>query len=102
AGLSDLSIGADLDKPAASAAIVVGAHEVYMPLAGMIDLDVERQRLQKEIDAKRGFLGGVERKLSNEQFVSRAPEAVVDKERQKAEDAKAEIAALEANLADLG
>ena len=68
----------------------------------MIDLDVERQRLQKEIDAKRGFLGGVEKKLRNEAFVTRAPEAVVQKERQKAEDAKAEIAALEANLADLG
>lgn len=102
AGLSDLTIGADLEKPSASAAVVVGAHVVYVPLEGMIDLDVERQRLQKEIDGKRGFLGGVEKKLQNEAFVSRAPEAVVAKERQKAEDAKAEIAALEANLADLG
>jgi valyl-tRNA synthetase len=102
AGLSELTIGADLEKPAASAAVVVGAHVVYVPLEGMIDLDVERERLQKEIDSKRGFLAGVEKKLQNEQFVSRAPDAVVAKERQKAEDAKAEIAALEANLADLG
>ncbi len=102
AGLSDLTIGADLEKPSASAAVVVGAHVVYVPLEGMIDLDVERQRLQKEIDGKRGFLAGVEKKLQNEAFVSRAPEAVVAKERQKAEDAKAEITALEANLADLG
>ena len=102
AGLNELAIGADLDKPAASAVVVVGAHEVYVPLAGMIDLDVERARLQKEIAAKQGFLGGVERKLGNEAFTSRAPEAVVAKERQKADDARAEIAALEANLADLG
>ncbi|WP_420454638.1 valine--tRNA ligase [Rubrivirga sp.] len=102
AGLSDLTLGADLPKPAASAAVVVGAHVVYVPLEGMIDLDVERQRLTKEIEAKRGFLGGVEKKLQNQAFVSRAPDAVVAKERQKADDAKAEIAALEANLADLG
>ena len=102
AGLGTLQIGVDLDKPKASAAVVVDRHEVFVPLAGMIDLDVERDRLRKEIDAKRGFLGGVEKKLRNEQFTSRAPEAVVDKERQKADDARAEIAALEANLADLG
>ncbi len=102
AGLGDLTLGTDLDKPAASAAVVVGAHVVYVPLEGMIDLDVERQRLQKEIGAKRGFLGGVEKKLQNQAFTSRAPEAVVDKERQKADDARAEIAALQANLADLG
>ena len=102
AGLGALTIGADLDKPKAAAAVVVDRHEVFVPLAGMIDLDQERDRLRKEIDAKRGFLGGVEKKLRNEQFTSRAPEAVVDKERQKADDARAEIAALEANLADLG
>ena len=102
AGLGDLQIGADTVKPQASVAVVVDRHEVYVPLAGMIDLDVERDRLRKEIEAKRGFLGGVEKKLRNEQFTSRAPEAVVEKERQKAEDARAEIAALEANLADLG
>ena len=101
-GVGGLQIGADQEKPPASVAVVVDRHEVFVPLAGMIDLDVERDRLRKEIDAKRGFLGGVEKKLRNEQFTSRAPEAVVAKERQKADDARAEIAALEANLADLG
>ncbi len=101
AGLSDLAVGADLPAPAASAAVVVEGHTVYVPLAGMIDLDVERARLQKEIDGKTGFLSGVERKLQNESFTSRAPQAVVDKERQKAADAQAEIAALQASLAEL-
>ena len=101
AGVDGLTIGTDADKPPASAAVVVDRHAVYVPLAGMIDLDVERERLQKEIDAKRQFLGSVERKLSNDAFVSRAPEAVVAKEHQKAADAKAEIAALQTNLADL-
>ena len=102
AGLSDLDVGADLPPPPASAAVVVDGHTVYVPLEGMIDLDVERARLTKEIDARTGFLGGVERKLQNQAFVSRAPEAVVAKERQKAADARAEIDALRASLAELG
>jgi valyl-tRNA synthetase len=102
AGLDGLEIGADLAKPAASAAVVVEGHEVYVPLAGMIDLGAERARLQKEIEAKRGFLGAVEQKLLNRQFVDRAPADVVAKEQQKAADAKDEIARLQANLSDLG
>ncbi|HIL56657.1 MAG TPA: hypothetical protein EYG39_01950, partial [Rhodothermales bacterium] len=47
-------------------------------------------------------LASVEKKLANDDFVSRAPEAVVEKERQKRADALAEIEALQANLADLG
>ncbi|MEM6337138.1 MAG: hypothetical protein AAF752_11255, partial [Bacteroidota bacterium] len=59
---------------------------------------VERERLRKEITQKEGFLASVQRKLSNEQFVSRAPAAVVDRERKKAEDARAELAKLNENL----
>jgi valyl-tRNA synthetase len=102
ANVADLTVGVGLEKPTASAAVVAGAHEVFVPLAGMIDLGEERARLQKEIDQKQSFLGGVERKLRNEQFVSRAPEDVVQRERQKAADAKAEIDKLRANLEDLG
>ncbi|MEL7169297.1 MAG: valine--tRNA ligase, partial [Bacteroidota bacterium] len=102
AGVDDLTLGTNLAKPKASAAVVVDRHEVFVPLAGMIDLDQERSRLTKEIEQKQGFLKGVEKKLANENFVSRAPEAVVEKERQKAADARAEIAKLEANRDDLG
>ena len=102
AGLSALDIGVDVEKPAASAAVVVGRHAVFVPLAGTIDLAAERARLGREIDAKRGFLRQVEGKLANETFVSRAPDAVVAVERQKAADARAQIEALTATLADLG
>ena len=101
-GLSALSVGVERETPAASAAVVVGRHTVYVPLAGTIDLDAERARLGREIDAKRAFLASVEKKLANEAFTSRAPEAVVAVERQKVADAHAAIAALEAGLADLG
>jgi valyl-tRNA synthetase len=102
AGLDRLEIGDGLSKPPASAAVVVEGHEVFVPLAGMIDLAAERARLEKEIAQKRGFLRGVEAKLASSGFAERAPAEVVARERQKAADATDEIARLEANLADLG
>jgi len=101
AGVDELAVGVGLGKPSASAAVVVEGHEIFVPLAGMIDLSVERERLEKEIAQKQGFLAGVEKKLSNESFVGRAPEAVVEKERQKAADARDELEKLQANLVDL-
>jgi valyl-tRNA synthetase len=101
AGLATLEIGDRLSKPTASAAVVVEGHEVFVPLAGMIDLGAERARLEKEIAQKRGFLRGVEAKLASAGFAERAPAEVVARERQKAADATDEIARLEANLADL-
>ncbi|MEM1269284.1 MAG: class I tRNA ligase family protein, partial [Bacteroidota bacterium] len=95
---ASVTVGTGLGKPAASAVEVVDRHEVFVPLAGMVDLEVERERLRKEITQKEGFLASVQRKLSNEQFVSRAPAAVVDRERKKAEDARAELAKLNENL----
>lgn len=101
ARISDLSTSAPAAKPAASASAVVGTATVYVPLEGMIDLAKERERIEKEIAQKEGFLSGVRKKLANERFTSRAPEAVVAKERQKLTDASAELDLLRANLADL-
>jgi valyl-tRNA synthetase len=67
----------------------------------MIDLDKERERLKSTIAEKEGFLKSVEGKLQNEQFVTKAPDDVVERERQKKRDATAELERLRANLADL-
>lgn len=101
ARVDNLTVGTGQDKPKASASVVVGRNEVFIPLAGMIDLEIERDRLRKEIDQKTSFLASIDRKLQNEKFVSRAPEAIVEKERQKKRDVIAELERLEANLADL-
>ena len=102
ARVTDLTIGRDLEKPSASASVVVGRSEVFVPLAGMIDLDVERGRLRKEIEQKEQFLGNVQKKLHNRQFVTKAPEEVVGRERQKERDAQEELERLKANLHELG
>jgi valyl-tRNA synthetase len=102
ARVTDLTVGSAIEKPKASASYVVGRTEVYVPLAGMIDLAVERERLRKEIDQKQDFLGGVQRKLRNEQFTSKAPGEVVERERKKERDALEELERLKANLDELG
>jgi valyl-tRNA synthetase len=101
ARVSNLSVGSNIERPPASASVVVGRHEVYVPLAGMIDLDVERERLMKSIDQTSSFLGSVQKKLRNQQFVTKAPAEVVDRERQKERDAVDELSRLRANLAKL-
>ena len=64
-----------------------------------MDLDAERDKLQKELDYTKGFLQSVSKKLSNERFVNNAPEQVVASERKKQEDAEVKIKLLEEKLA---
>ncbi|NNE34810.1 MAG: valine--tRNA ligase, partial [Rhodothermales bacterium] len=101
ANVEPLKVGLDLDKTEASATAVVGEIEVYVPLADMIDLSVEKERLQKEIDQKEGFLRSIIAKLSNEQFVTKAPEHVVEAERSKEISVGDELKRLRANLLDI-
>ncbi|HSG02620.1 MAG TPA: valine--tRNA ligase [Marinobacterium sp.] len=79
-------LNADDAKPMAATQLV-GSMEVLVPMAGLIDKETELARLQKEIERLQGEIDRVEKKLSNEKFVANAPEAVVVKERNKAEDA---------------
>ena len=72
-----------------------------MPMAELVDIEKERARIEKELDKARAQLEAQNKKLANESFVSRAPEAVVNAERERAEKAKALIANLEESLAKL-
>ena len=67
----------------------------YLPLSELVDLAAERERIAKELEKARNGLRIVEQKLSNEKFVSRAPEAVVNVEREKAAKFRELIAKLE-------
>ena len=81
--------------------VVTGSAKMFMPMAELVDLEAERARLEKELDKARAQLEAQNKKLANESFVSRAPEAVVNAERERAEKAKALIANLEESLAKL-
>ena len=93
---------AEADAEPANALGLVGDLRIMVPLAGLIDLDAERARLQKAIDRKRTELTRLQAKLANEKFVANAPPQVVEKERTKATDAEARLQALEAQSASLG
>lgn len=78
--------------------VVTDEAKLYMPLAELVDIEKERARITKELEKARAALESVQKKLANEAFVQKAPEAVVNAEREKAEKAKALIENLEESL----
>jgi valyl-tRNA synthetase len=90
------------ERPAQAAALVFGDVEVLLPLAGLIDLDAERARLARELQAAEDEIRRREGKLGNESFVGRAPEAVVQRERDGLAAAQSTAARLRTQLAALG
>ena len=73
--------------------------KLYIPMGQLVDVAKEIARISKELEASKKFLASLEGKLSNEKFVSRAPEAVVNAEREKAAKHRDLIAQLEQSLA---
>jgi valyl-tRNA synthetase len=94
-------IAAGADEPAAAAA-VVGAMRVLIPLAGLIDVDAEKNRLAKEIGRIEGEIKKCEGKLGNANFVANAPAEVVAQERQRIADWGTQLNALREQLRKLG
>ena len=84
--VSLLEVGEEITKPKACASAVIKGCEIFIPLEGLIDLEVEKERLSKEIKRLEGMLVGVNKKLSNEKFVNNAPGEVVEKEKVKKTD----------------
>ena len=103
AGTGEVTVSAEPPADAESmVSVVTRDARCFLPLSELVDLDKERERLEKELAKNRGFLEGQRKKLSNEKFVSRAPENVVAAERERAEKLEALIANLEESLRRLG
>lgn len=99
--VNDIVEGHDIEKPRGAASAVVCGFDIYLPLEGLIDVELEKNRLQKEISRLEGSLTGIAKKLSNESFVNNAPKDIVDKERQKKSDWEEKISKLKIMLQDL-
>jgi valyl-tRNA synthetase len=82
----EVTTGPDLQKPKASASSVIKGTEIYVPLGDLIDLSLEKSRIQKEISRIENSLQNIEKKLSNEKFINNAALEVVEKERAKKRD----------------
>ncbi|MDY3547566.1 valine--tRNA ligase [Riemerella anatipestifer] len=100
ANVSDIYFNEKTDKPSFS--FLVGSTELSIPLSETLDLEEEKKKTEEELSYLKGFLASVEKKLSNEKFVSGAPEKVVEMERKKQKDAQYKIALLEEKLKTLG
>ena len=100
ANTASLVMGTDVEKPAASIAVVDSGVEVFVVLEGKVDLSAEKARLEKEIAAAQKELAGCEKTLANEGFVAKAAPAVVQKKRDRAAELKEILAALTAQVAD--
>ncbi len=93
-----------LDMSTAAPASATGIHgemEILVPLAGIIDVDAERSRLAKEISKLEAGLNAVSSKLGNAKFVANAPDAVVNKEKEKQEQLSTALKALQEKLEEL-
>ena len=86
---------------AGSVAIITADAKIYIPLAELIDFAAERARLNKELENNMKLLAGVQAKLSNEAFVSKAPKAIVDNQREAAATLTEKISMIKESLAKL-
>jgi valyl-tRNA synthetase len=110
AGLPEMLIKmANLEKlettktePAGTVTFLSGRSKYFLEIKVSIDVEAERARINEELEYFRGFVESVQKKLSNERFVSGAPETVVSKERTKLADGLEKIRLLEASLSKLG
>ena len=89
------------EKGADASSFMVGTDEFAVPLGDLIDVEAEIEKAEAQLKHLEGFLAGVRKKLSNENFVAHAPEKVVALERKKESDSTEKITALKATIDEL-
>ena len=97
----NLTIGKDVEAPRLAMSGILTGAEVYIPMAELVDLDEERDRMEKEIAKLEKEVERSQKKLGNEKFVNNAPEKVVEAERQKATEWQQKLAAAKERLQSL-
>lgn len=97
----ELVIASDIIAPDLAMSAVLTGAEIYLPLAGLINIDEEIKRLEKELAKWNGEVKRVQGKLANERFVSNAPENVVAEERAKEKDYLEKQAAVQERIESL-
>ena len=98
ARVGELRYQLDGERPRGAALAVVEGAEVHVPLAGLVNLQEENKRLEKEIGKVVNEMSGVQRKLGDAKFIERAPEEVVEKERDRAAQLEEKQQSLERSL----
>ena len=99
--VDSLTIGVNIEKPPFSASWVVGEMEIYVPLKGLINIEIEKERLTKEIKKLEKESVLLDKKLSNSKFLKKAPKEIVEKTEEKQGEFLSKIEKLKKNLATL-
>ena len=100
ANVSSVEKVADFGE-SAGVSMLVRTVELFVPLAGLVDVEEEVRKIEAELEHQRGFLASVRKKLGNESFVAHAPEKVIALERKKEADSLSKIESYEKALATL-
>ena len=101
ARINQIMIGPDVKKPPMSASAVIPGAEIFLPLEGLIDIEMERTRLSKELENLRGQLEKLSRKLANGDYLTNAPAEVVNRDRTKKAEYEDRVEKINANLEQL-
>jgi valyl-tRNA synthetase len=97
----EVKSGSDIEKPKFAASAVVKGTEIFVPLGNLLNKEMEKNRIEKEIARIGGSLVNIEKKLFNEKFVSNAAPEVVEKEKFKKKEWEATLEKLKQMLSDL-
>lgn len=95
---SDVIVGPNVERPKSAPRMVLEWAEVFIPLEGLLDLRQEHKRLRQELQEARAGLEATLRKLDNPEFLERAPNEVIEKEKRKAQEFREKVERLEQNL----
>jgi len=98
ARVDQITIGPDIEKPEVSAGLVLGKMDLIIPLAGMMDFEEERHRIEKELKKIAKDLIFLDKKLSNPDFVKKAPAEVIEKDEKRKTSLSEKQAKLEIHL----
>ena len=98
AKLNSYNVGSSMQKPPQSVASVVHGMELYIPLEGLVNLEKEREQLNKRRIRIEELLVGINNKLSNEKFIANAPKEIIKKENDKKIDLKDELEKINFNI----
>lgn len=101
AKVENLTVAESGERPEKSSGRVAGGVQVHVPLGGIIDIDKEKDRIGKGLEETRRYVDSLQKKIGNEEFTNRAPEHVVEAEREKLREHCARFEQLKEQLKDL-
>jgi len=98
AWVEELTIGPEVERPKGAVRMVFEQAEVFLPLEGLIELDKQREFLARQLQETLFELEGIRRRLEDEEFLKKAPEEVVEKEKVRSRELSAKAQRLEENI----